>query len=102
MGICSSSLKVAPVFREGDQFGPFGFVSHGCMIVGLDNNYINIKGVWYSAKDGDSPVFLTLTLLLQICPTGIPQHGISVHDVVKMIVYRQNSSGLPMHTRPSG
>jgi hypothetical protein len=101
MGICNSSSKIVQVFHEGDQFGPFGFVSHGCMLVGLYNETVNIKGVWYFAKDVDAPMFLSLSLLLQICPTGIPQYGISVHAVVERIVGIQNSSLLPTPTRPS-
>jgi hypothetical protein len=102
MGICNSASKDVQVFREGDQFGPFGFVSYGCMLVGLCKDPINVKGVWYFAKDGDAPVFLSMTLLLQICPTGMPQHGISVHAVVERIVCQQNRYGLPKLTRPSG
>jgi hypothetical protein len=100
MGICNSSSEVQ-VFREGDQVGPFGFVSHGCILVGLCNDIINIKGVWYSAKDGDAPVFLSMELLLQICPTGRPQYGISTHAVVDRIVYMQNSCFTNTPTRPS-
>jgi hypothetical protein len=95
MGVCESSVEFIPIFRDGEQFGSLGVVSHGIRTTAFGKEYREL-GIWINGIH-----FISAISLMQIATRdGVELSQIQKPVAIAQSVFEQNHPGMPTITQP--